>query len=312
VQKGTLRMGDPFIAGMYSGRVRAMFDERGNKMEIAPPSRPVQLLGFDGIPQAGDQFIAVTSDSAAKEIATTRQQLKREQNFKQIRSVISLDDISAQIKEGNVQNLRIILKGDVDGSVEALADALLRLSTPEVKVEIVHRGVGAITENDVSLAAASNAIVVGFHVRPNLDARKIAASEHVDVRLYSVIYDCINEIRQALEGLLAPDQKEEIVGSAQVRDIFKVPKVGTVAGSYVVDGKLTRNAKIRVIRDGIEVFGGSLSSLKRFKDDVREVDTGYECGIGIENFNDIKVGDIIEAYKIVEVKRKLETAVPAR
>lgn len=312
VQKGTLRMGDPFIAGMYSGRVRAMFDERGNRVDEAPPSRPVQLLGFDGIPQAGDQFIVVESDSVAKDISTKRVQLKREQNFKQIHGVLSLDDLSAQIKEGAVQNLRIVLKGDVDGSVEALADSLLRLSTAEVKVEIIHRAVGAINENDVSLAAASNAIVVGFHVRPNLDARKIAAAEHVDIRLYSVIYDCINEIRSALEGLLAPEQKEEILGSAEVRDTFKVPKVGTVAGCYVVDGKITRNSKIRVIRDGIEVFAGSLSSLKRFKEDVRDVDTGYECGIGLENFNDLKVGDMIESFRIVEVKRKLETTVPAR
>jgi translation initiation factor IF-2 len=312
VQKGTLKMGDPFIAGVHSGRVRAMFDERGNRMEIAPPSRPVQLLGFDGIPQAGDQFIVVESDSAAKSIAITRQQLKREQSFKQVRSVLSLDDLSKQISEGKVRNLRIILKGDVDGSVEALADSLLRLSTSEVKVEIVHRAVGAITENDVSLAAASDAIIIGFHVRPNLDARKLASIEHVDIRLYSVIYDCINEIRSALEGLLAPEEKEEIVATVEVRETFKVPKIGTVAGCYVQEGKIMRNNRIRIIRDGIEIFTGSLASLKRFKDDVREVDSGYECGINIENFNDIKVGDIIEAFKTVEVKRKLEIPVPVR
>jgi translation initiation factor IF-2 len=312
VQKGTLRMGDPFIAGVYSGKVRAMFDERGNRMEIAPPSRPVQLLGFDGIPQAGDQFIVVESDSAAKQISLTRQQLKREQSFKQMRSVISLDDISEQIKEGKVRNLRIILKGDVDGSVEALADSLQRLATSEVKVEIVHRAVGAISENDIRLAAASNAIVIGFHVRPNLDARRIAAAEHVDIRLYSVIYDCINEVRAALEGLLAPEQKEEILGTVTVREIFKVPKIGTIAGCYVLDGKITRNNKVRVIREGLEVFTGSLTSLRRFKDDVREVDSGYECGIGLENFNDIKVGDTIEAFKMVEVKRKLDIPIPAR
>ena len=306
IQKGTLRLGDPFIAGVYSGRVRAMFDERGHKIDVAPPSRPVQLLGFDGIPQAGDQFIAVESDTIAKGISTTRQQLKREQGFKQMRSVISLDDISAQIKDGSIRNLRIILKGDVDGSVEALADSLLRLSTTEVRVEIVHRAVGAITENDVSLASASDAIIIGFHVRPNLDARKLAASEHVDIRLYSVIYDCINEIRAALEGLLAPDQKEEILSTIEVRDIFKVPKIGTVAGCYVQEGKLIRNNRIRVIRDGVEIFTGSLASLKRFKEDVREVDAGYECGLSVENFNDIKVGDSIEAFKMVEVKRKLE------
>ncbi len=312
VQKGTLRLGDPFIAGVYSGKVRAMFDERGNRLDEAPPSRPVQLLGFDGIPQAGDQFIVVESDSAAKAISLTRQQLKREQSFKQMKSVISLDDISEQIKEGKVRNLRIILKGDVDGSVEALADSLLRLATSEVKVEIVHRAVGAISENDVRLAAASNAIVIGFHVRPNLDARRIAAAEHVDIRLYSVIYDCINEVRAALEGLLAPEEKEEVLGTVTVREIFKVPKIGTVAGCYVVDGKITRNNKVRVIRDGLEVFTGNLTSLKRFKDDAREVDAGYECGIGLENFNDIKVGDILEAFKMVEIKRKLEIPLPVR
>lgn len=306
VQKGTLRLGDPFIAGVYSGRVRAMFDERGNRVTEAPPSRPVQLLGFDGIPQAGDQFIALTSDSEAKAISITRQQLKREQGFKQVRSVMSLDDISKQISAGAVRNLRIILKGDVDGSVEALSDSLLRLSNDEVKVEIVHRGVGAITENDVTLAAASDAIIIGFHVRPNLDARKLAAEDHVDIRLYSVIYDCINEIRSALEGLLAPEQREEITATVTIRETFKVPKVGTIAGCYVLEGKITRNSRIRIIRDGIEVFTGSLASLKRFKEDVREVDAGYECGINIENFNDIKTGDTIEAFKIVEIARKLE------
>jgi translation initiation factor IF-2 len=208
--------------------------------------------------------------------------------------------------------LRLLLKGDVDGSVEALADSLLRLSTEEVKVEMVHRAVGAISENDVRLAAASGAIILGFHVRPNLDARKLAALEHVEIRLYSVIYDCINEVRDALEGLLTPDEKEEVTATVEVRDLFKVPKVGTVAGCYVVDGKIARNNKVRLLRDGVEVFTGGLASLRRFKDDVREVDTGYECGIGLENFNDVKAGDIIEAFKIVEVKRKLGAAVAAR
>ena len=307
IQKGTLKMGDPFLAGVYSGRVRAMFDERGKKVEAAGPSQPVQLLGFDGIPAAGDQFIVLPSDSEAKEISSRRQQLKREQDFKQVR-FITLDDISAQIKQGGVQHLRLLLKGDVDGSVEALADSLLRLSTPEVKVEMVHRAVGAISENDVRLAAASGAIILGFHVRPNLDARKLAAVEHVEIRLYSVIYDCINEVRDALEGLLAPEEKEEVTATVEVRDLFKVPKVGTIAGCYVVDGKIVRSNKVRLLRDGIEVFSGGLASLRRFKDDVREVDSGYECGIGLENFNDMKVGDIIEAYKIVEVKRKLGAA----
>jgi translation initiation factor IF-2 len=307
VQKGTLRLGDPFLAGIYSGRVRAMFDERGNKVEVAGPSAPVQLLGFDGIPQAGDQFIVLKSDSEAKDISSRRQQLKREQDFKQVR-FITLDDISAQIKQGGVQHLRLILKGDVDGSVEALADSLLRLSTPEVQVEMVHRGVGAISESDVSLAAASGAIILGFHVRPNIDARRMAASEHVEIRLYSVIYDCINEVRDALEGLLTPEEKEEVTGTVEVRETFKVPKIGTVAGCYVLDGKIVRNNRVRLLRDGVEIFSGGLASLKRFKDDVREVDAGYECGLGLENFNDIKVGDILEAFKVVEIKRKLEKA----
>ncbi|HWF43964.1 MAG TPA: translation initiation factor IF-2 [Candidatus Kapabacteria bacterium] len=311
VQKGVLRMGDPFLAGIYSGRVRAMFDERGKKVEEAGPSAPVQILGFDGIPAAGDQFIVLNSDSEAKEISSRRQQLKREQDFKQVR-FITLDDISAQIKQGGVRHLRLILKGDVDGSVEALADALQRLSTPEVQVEMVHRAVGAISENDVTLAAASGAIILGFHTRPNLDARKLAATEHVEIRLYNVIYDCINEVRDALEGLLAPEEKEEVTATVEVRETFKVPKVGTIAGCYVLDGKIVRNNKVRLLRDGAEVFAGGLASLRRFKDDVREVDAGYECGIGLENFNDLKVGDIIEAYKIVEIKRKLGAAVPAR
>jgi translation initiation factor IF-2 len=304
VQKGTLRLGDPFLAGVYSGRVRAMFDERGHKVEVAGPSAPVQILGFDGIPAAGDHFIVLASDSEAKDISSRRQQLKREQDFKQVR-FITLDDISAQIKQGGVQHLRLILKGDVDGSVEALADSLLRLSTTEVKVEMVHRAVGAITENDVQLAAASSAIILGFHVHPNLAARKLAAVERVEIRLYSVIYDCINEVREALEGLLSPEEKEEITATIEVRDIFKVPKAGTIAGCYVVDGKIARNNKVRLLRDGLEVYAGGISSLRRFKDDVREVDSGYECGIGLENFNDVKAGDVIEAFKIVEIKRKL-------
>ncbi len=310
VQKGTLRLGDPFIAGIHAGRVRAMFDERGHRVEVAPPSTPVQILGFDGIPQAGDMFIAMESDSQAKEIATRRQQLKREQDFKQVK-FITLDDISAQIRQGGVQHLRLILKGDVDGSVEALADSLLRLSTNEVIVEIVHRAVGAISENDVRLAAASGAIILGFHVRPNLDARRLAQAEHVEIRLYSVIYDTINEVRDALEGLLIPEKKEEVTATVEVRETFKVPKIGTIAGCYVLDGKIVRNNRVRLLRDGVEVFTGGLSSLKRFKDDVREVDAGYECGIGLENFNDLKNGDIIEAFKIIEVKRTLEKAAAA-
>jgi len=305
VQKGTLRVGDAFIAGVWSGKVKAMFDERGNRVEAAPPSTPVQILGFDGVPTAGDQLIVVENERIAREISLRRQQLKREQDFRQVR-FITLDDISQQIQAGvQVKELSIVVKGDVDGSVEALSDALMKLSTNEVKVNVIHKGVGAISESDVVLAAASKAIIVGFHVRPNLNARRLAEAEKVDIRLYSIIYDAINEIKKALEGLLTPTISEEVVATVEVRDTFKVPKVGIVAGCFVVDGKIARNNKVRLIRDGVTVYEGTLASLRRFKDDVKEVEKGFECGIGLENFNDIKVGDIIEAYKMVETKRKL-------
>lgn len=305
VQKGTLRVGDAFVGGIYSGKVKAMFDERGRRTEVAGPSAPVQLLGFDGIPQAGDQFIAVDADRIAREISLKRQQLKREQDFRQIHFV-TLDEISEQIQAGQkVRELSIVVKGDVDGSVEALADSLMKLSTSEVKIRVIHKGVGAISETDVLLAAASKAVIVGFHVRPNLNARRLAEQETVDIRLYNIIYDAINEVRSALEGLLAPTLSEEITATVEVRDTFKVPKIGTIAGCYVTDGKIIRNNKVRLLRDGVSIFDGTLTSLKRFKDDVREVEQGFECGIGLENFNDVKVGDIIEAYKIVETKRTL-------
>ncbi len=305
VQKGTLRIGDPFIAGIFSGRVKAMFDERGNRVEAAGPSTPVQLLGFDGIPTAGDQFIVVESDRVAREISLKRQQLKREQDFRQVRFV-TLDEISEQIQAGQkLQELSIVVKGDVDGSVEALADSLMKLSTSEVKINVIHKGVGAISESDVLLAAASRAIIVGFHVRPNLNARRLAENENVEIRLYNIIYDAINEIKNALEGLLAPTVSEEVTATVEVRDTFKVPKVGTIAGCFVIDGKIVRNNRVRLLRDGVSMFEGGLASLKRFKDDVREVEKGFECGIGLENFNDVKIGDIIEAYKLVETKRKL-------
>jgi translation initiation factor IF-2 len=305
VQKGTLRIGDPFVGGIYSGKVKAMFDERGGRTEVAGPSTPVQLLGFDGIPQAGDQFIAVDSDRIAREISLKRQQLKREQDFRQIHFV-TLDEISEQIQAGQqVRELSIVVKGDVDGSVEALADSLMKLSTAEVKIHVIHKGVGAISESDVLLAAASNAVIIGFHVRPNLNARRLAEHEKVDIRLYNIIYDAINEVRNALEGLLAPTLSEEVTATVEVRETFKVPKIGTIAGCYVTDGKVVRNNKVRLLRDGIAIFDGTFASLKRFKDDVREVEQGFECGIGLENFNDIKVGDIIEAYKVIETKRTL-------
>ncbi len=305
VQSGTLRVGDPFISGIHSGRVRAMYDERDNRIDSAPPSRPIQLTGFDGMPKVGDRFIVLETEGQAREIALKRQQLKREQDLRQIRHV-TLDDISKSILTGEVKELSIIVKGDVDGSVEALSESLVKLSNDEVKINVIHKGVGAINDADVLLAAASQAIIVGFHVRPLTSTRKLAETENVEIRLYSVIYDAINEVKSALEGLLAPEIKEEILGVVEVRETFKVPKIGTVAGCYVQEGKMTRNAKVRLIRDGIVIYEGTLSSLKRFKDDVREVDSGYECGVGIAGYNDIKVGDSIEAFKFVEQKRTLQ------
>ncbi len=304
VQKGTLRIGDPFIAGIYQGKVRAMFDERGNKVLEAPPSTPVQVLGFEGAPQAGDSFVVVDSDRMAREIGLKRQQLKREQDQKQVHH-ITLDEIAKQISIGGVKELPLIVKGDVDGSVEALSDSLMKLSNEEVIVRVIHKGVGGISESDVLLASASDAIILGFHVRPNLNARKLAETQNVDIRLYSVIYDAINEVKSALEGLLSPVLSEEVTATLEIRETFKVPKSGTVAGCYVQDGKIARNSKVRLIRDGIVIHEGEIASLKRFKDDVREVDSGYECGLNIANFNDLKVGDTIEAFKIVETKKKL-------
>ncbi|MBM4168241.1 MAG: translation initiation factor IF-2 [Ignavibacteria bacterium] len=304
VQKGTLRTGDGFVCGMFSGRVRAMFDERGNRIEAAKPSQPVQVIGFDGIPQAGDVLVVMSDERDARDISLKRQQLKREQDFRQ-RRLITLDDISSRIKEGQLRELPVIVKGDVDGSVEALSDSLMRLSTAEVGVVVVHKGVGGISESDVLLAAASGAVIIGFHVRPNLNARRLAEQESVDIRLYDIIYDAINEIRSALEGMLAPSVSEEILSTVEVREVFKMSRVGTIAGCYVKDGKIVRNAKVRLIRDGLVVFTGSIGSLRRFKDDVREVDQGFECGITLDGFNDIKLGDIIETFKMVETKRKL-------
>jgi translation initiation factor IF-2 len=305
VQKGTLKIGDPFVAGIHHGKVRAMFDERGNKVFEAPPSTPILVLGFEGAPQAGDTFIVLESEREAREISLKRQQLKREQDQKQVHH-ITLDEIAKQISIGGVKELALIVKGDVDGSVEALSDSLMKLSNQEVIIRVIHKGVGGISESDVLLAAASNAIIIGFHVRPNINARKLAENQKVDIRLYSVIYNAINEVKSALEGLLSPLISEEVTATVEIRDTFKVPKSGTVAGCYVLDGKITRSNKIRLIRDGIVVHEGNIGNLRRFKDDVREVDAGYECGLNVENFNDIKVGDIIEAFKLVETKKTLE------
>ena len=306
VQKGTLKIGDSYIAGQHAGRVRAMTDERGQKVEEAGPSTPVQIIGLDGTPASGDVFLVMDTEQEARDIATKRRQLRREQDFKQSRRRFTLDALSKQIAEGQVQDLPLVIKGDVDGSIEAIADSLLRLSTSEVQVSVVMKGVGEITESDVLLAAASNAIILGFHVRPNLNARKLAEAEGVDIRTYRIIYEVVDEIRAALEGLLQPEEKEEVTATVEVREVFKVSRVGSIAGCYVADGKVTRNDKVRLLRDGFEVYDGTISSLKRHKDDVREVDQGFECGVTLENMNDIKVGDIIEAYKIVEIKRTLD------
>jgi len=306
VQKGTLRIGDPFIAGVHRGKVRAMYDERGTRLEAAGPSTPVQITGLDGIPQAGDVFAVMSADQDAREISLRRQQLKREQDQRQ-HNTQTLEELSMQIKEGGVKELPLIVKGDVDGSVEALSDSLMKIQHPEVKLKVIHSGVGMISESDVMLAATSRAVIIGFRVRPNLNARRLAERENVDIRNYTIIYDATKDIHNALEGMLAPEKKEEVVGTAEVREVFKVPKMGMIAGSYVQDGKITRNNRARLIRDGIQIYEGPIGSLRRFKDDAREVEAGFECGIGLEGYNDIKVGDVIEAYKIVETKRKLTT-----
>lgn len=306
VQAGTLRVGDPILAGSYSGRVKALQNDLGKKIEFAGPSTPVQVLGFTGAPQAGDKFNVMASEPEARDIANKRLQLIREQGLR-TQKHITLDEIGRRLAIGNFKELNIIVKGDVDGSVEALADSLLKLSTSEIQVNIVHKAVGQISESDVLLATASDAIIIGFQVRPSLSARKIAEQEEIDIRLYSIIYDAINEIKLAMEGMLAPEIEEKIVCNVEIRDVFKITKVGTIAGCMVLDGKITRNTKIRIVRDGVVVYTGELASLKRFKDDVKEVLAGYECGLNIQNFNDIKVGDVVEGYEQVEVKRKLTT-----
>lgn len=304
VQNGTLRIGDILLAGSLYGKVKAMYNERNVAIKEAGPSAPVLLLGLTGAPQAGDKFNVMSDEREAKQIASKRLQLQREQGIR-TQKHITLDEIGRRIAIGDFKELNIIVKGDVDGSVEALSDALLRLSTNQVQVNVIHKSVGAITESDVLLASASNAIIVGFQVRPSVSARKLAEREEIDVRLYSIIYTAINEIKAAIEGMLSPEIEEKITCNVEVREVFKITKVGSVAGCMVLDGKIHRNTRVRVIRDGIVVYTGTLGSLKRFKDDVKEVATGYECGLNIDNFNDIKVGDIIEGYEEIEVKRKL-------
>jgi len=304
VQSGTLRVGDVMLAGCFSGKVKAIFNERGQNITEAGPSTPAQILGLNGAPQAGDKFNGMEDEREARDIANKRLQLQREQGLR-TRKHITLDEIGRRIAIGNFQELNLIVKGDVDGSIEALSDSLLKLSTDKIAVNILMKGVGAITETDVMLASASDAIIIGFQVRPSLNARKVAEQEQIQIKLYSIIYDAIEEVKSAMEGMLAPEYEEKIVGNIEVRDVFKITRVGTVAGCMVLDGKFTRQTKVRVIRDGIVVYTGELASLKRFKEDVKEVSKGYECGLNIQNFNDIKTGDIIEGYEVVEVKAKL-------
>ncbi len=304
VDSGTLRKGDVILAGQYSGRVRNMFNERGMQVAEAPPSTPVSILGLDGAPNAGDTFQVFEDERDARQIATRRQQLQREQGIRTHKH-ITLDEIGRRLAIGDFKELNLIVKGDVDGSVEALTDSLLKLSTESIKVNVIHRAVGPIAESDVLLATASNAIIVGFQVRPTPGARKLAEAEEIDIRLYFIIYAAIEEIKQAMEGMLAPKEVEKVTGTAEVRETFRISKVGTVAGAYVLDGKIERKNKVRLIRDGIVVYTGDLDTLKRFKDEVKEVTHGYECGLSIKNFNDIKVGDNIEAFEMVEVKRTL-------
>ncbi len=304
VQGGTLKIGDIVLAGSYFGKVKAMFNERGGNIITASPSEPVMVLGLNGAPQAGDKFHVIESEREAREIATKREQLQREQELR-TRKHITLDEIGRRIAIGNFQELNIIVKGDVDGSIEALSDSLIKLSTEEIQVNIIHKAVGQISESDILLATASNAIVIGFQVRPSLNARKLAEKEGIEIRLYSIIYDAINELRAAMEGMLSPEIKEEITGTLEVLEAFKITKVGTIAGCIVRDGKIYRTSKVRIVRDGIVVYDGLLGSLKRFKDDAKEVVSGLECGLNIDKYNDIQAGDMIEAYTSREVKKTL-------
>ena len=305
VQAGTLKVGDYVLAGKNSGKVKAMHDERGNIVKEVGPSTPISILGLDGAPQAGDKFHVFEDEKEAKQIASKRTQLQREQSVRTQRH-ITLDEIGRRIALGDFKELNIVLKGDVDGSVEALTDSFQKLSTDEIHINIIHKAVGPITESDVLLASASDAIIIGFNVRPMGNARQLADKEEIDIRAYSIIYDAINDLKDAMEGMLSPEMKEEITGTAEIRETFKISKIGTIAGCMVTDGKIFRNSGVRLIRDGVVIFTGELTSLKRFKDDVKEVSKGYDCGMQVKNYNDIKEGDIIEAYQEVAVKKKLK------
>ncbi|MGY0426730.1 MAG: translation initiation factor IF-2, partial [Polaribacter sp.] len=305
VQAGTLKIGDYLLAGKHSGKIRAMFDDKGNNLKEAGPSMPVSILGLDGAPQAGDKFVVFDDEREAKQIASKRSQLQREQSVR-TQKTLTLDEIGRRIALGDFKELNIILKGDVDGSVEALTDSFQKLSTEEIQVNILHKGVGAITESDVLLATASDAIIVGFNVRPQGNARAVADREEVDIRTYSIIYDAINDLKDAMEGMLSPEMKEEVSGNVEIREVYKISKVGNIAGCMVMSGKIFRDSQIRIIRNGIVVHDGTLASLKRFKDDVKEVAKGYDCGLQIKNYNDIQEGDVIESYKEVAIKKKLK------
>jgi translation initiation factor IF-2 len=311
VQNGTLKIGDPMVSGDFSGKIKAMFNERNKRIKEAGPSQPVMVLGLDGAPQAGEKFKVVDSEQEARGIANKRAQISREQANRATKR-ISLDEIGRRLALGTFKELNLIVKGDVDGSIEALSDSLIKLSQETVIVNVIHKAVGQIIESDVLLASASDAIIIGFQVRPSLGARQLAEKEGVEIKLYSIIYKAIEEIKSAIEGMLEPTKEENILGQAEVREVYKISKIGTIAGCYVQEGKILRNSRIRLIRDGIVIFPtkegqhGEISSLKRFKEDAKEVRQGLECGISIKNFNDIKVGDVIEGYEIVEVKQKLE------
>jgi len=305
VESGTLRVGDAMLAGQHSGRVKAMFNERGQRVDEAGPATPVSVLGFDGAPRAGDKFNVFEDEKDARAIAIKRQQLQREQGVR-TQKTVTLEELGRRIEVGEFKELNLIIKGDVDGSIEALSDSLQKLSTEKVQVNIIHKAVGQISDSDVLLASASNAIIIGFQVRPSASARKLAEQEEIQIKLYSIIYKAIEEMRDAMEGLLSAKIEENIVGSAEIRETFKISKVGTIAGCFVTEGKILRSSRVRVIRDGVVVYTGELGSLKRFKDDAKEVAKGFECGLNIDRFNDIKVGDIVEAYEEVEVKQTLD------
>jgi translation initiation factor IF-2 len=304
VQEGTLRVGDSFVCGTEHGRIRAMVDDKGKRMDAAGPSMPVEILGLGGVPDAGDVFVALQDDQKARQVAEHRRGKQREAEMAKTAKV-SLDDLYNQIQSGDVKELKVVLKADVQGSVEAIADALRRLSTSDVRLNVIHGSVGGITESDVLLATASNAIVLGFNVRPEPKAAALAEREGVDVRLYTIIYEALNEVREALEGLLEPALHEKVLGRVEVRQVFTISGIGPVAGCYVLDGKIVRGARARLLRDNIVVHDGKVSSLRRFKEDVREVAAGYECGTSLENYPDVKAGDIIEPYEVEQVARRL-------